>query len=80
MVTLQEEIKFLSTKFHSNNMSSKDKNKQTVPSHVKMPVALFAGDSIPAKTKPLHDGAEGLGLPGSTIKYLMEQLKPKGKD
>ncbi len=61
-------------------MSSKDQNTQTVPSHVKTPIALFAGDSIPATTKPLHDGAEVLGLPGGTIKSLMEQLKPKGKD
>lgn len=55
-------------------------HKLYLPSRVKTPITLFAGDSIPAKTKPLHDGAEVLGLPGGTIKSLTEQLKPKGKD
>ncbi len=80
VVTLQVEIKCLSAKFHSNNVSSKDQNTQTVPSHVKTTIASFAGDSIPAENKPLHVGAEVIGLPGSTIKSLMEQLKSKGKD
>ncbi len=70
----------MSAKFHSNNVSPKDQNTQTVPSHVKTPIALFEGDSIPTKNKPLHDRAEVLGLPGGTIKSMMEQLKSNGKD
>ncbi len=58
VVTLQEHIKCISRKFHINNVSSKNQNTQTVHSRVKIPLALFAGDSIPAKAKPLHDGAE----------------------